>query len=580
MPIQFKDFSFRYASQEKATLQNINLTINPGEKVLILGPSGSGKSTLGKCLNGLVPLATKGEITGSLSINEKQTNTFDMNDFSTLVGTALQDTDSQFVGLSVAEDIAFALENQQVEVHKMHALVKETSKMVELDALLHLAPDELSGGQKQRVALAGLLVDDVSILLFDEPLANLDPRTCQATIELIDQLHQQTNNTIVVIEHRLEEMLHRVYDRVILMDRGTIIANTTPNELLHSTLLTEYGIREPLYLSALKKAGISLDKNTNIAHFKQLDLSIYKALLLKWSKNQPVKKSKTTTEVLLSINKLCYSYEQDRKALDDISFTVNKGEMISVLGKNGSGKSTLSKLIMGILTPDQGQISLDGEDLSQYSIFERAQKIGIVLQNPNHMISHHLIFDEIASGLRNRGISEEIVKEKVEKMLHLCGLEKYTNWPIEALSYGQKKRVTIASILILSPTLLILDEPTAGQDYKNYTSIMRFIRKINEEQGITVMVISHDMHLVLEYTSRSIVIADSKLIADAPMLDIFTQPKTLTTANLTTTSLYELAKSIGLQNKHEIAEFMRTFISAESYKEKSNKENNDKEEKQ
>lgn len=564
MDIQFKHFSFRYASQKKATLKAINLTIKQGEKVLVIGPSGSGKSTIGKCLNGLIPLATKGEVTGSLLFDEQCASTFDMNDFSLQVGTALQDTDSQFVGLTVAEDIAFALENQNVKVEQMHKIVSETSKMVDLEALLHLSPDELSGGQKQRVSLAGLLVDDVSILLFDEPLANLDPKTCQATVELIDKLHKETNKTIIVIEHRLEEMLHREYDRIILMDNGEIIADTSPEALLHSTLLSDHGIREPLYLSALKKAGATFNEITQVANFDLLSPSLYQAALLKWNKQQPIIKNKETADVLLKIEHLTFGYDDDRKALDDISFTIKKGEFVSILGKNGSGKSTLSKLIMGVLLPDNGSIYMDDENLAQYSIFERAQKVGVVLQNPNQMISQHLIYDEIASGLQNRGVSENIIKEKVTEMLQLCGLSKYKNWPIDALSYGQKKRVTIASILILSPALLILDEPTAGQDYKNYTAMMRFITKINKTLGTTVMIISHDMHLVLEYTTRSIVISDSRLVADAPMLDIFTDPALLNKANLTTTSLYQLAASIGLESKHEIGIFMQRFINDEN----------------
>jgi energy-coupling factor transport system ATP-binding protein len=217
---------------------------------------------------------------------------------------------------------------------------------------------------------------------------------------------------------------------------------------------------------------------------------------------------------------------------------------------------------MGVITPDQGSIALNGQELSSLSIFERSQQIGVVMQNPNHMISHHMIFDEVAFGLRNKGLDESAVQQKVTEVLELCGLSKYRNWPIEALSYGQKKRVTIASILVLEPKLLILDEPTAGQDYRNYTAMLSFVKKLNEQLGITVIIISHDMHLVLEYTDRSIVISDSKLIADAPMTQVFSEPALLELANLTTTSLYDLAKGLG---KTDINSFMQYFIQQEHH---------------
>ena len=224
---------------------------------------------------------------------------------------------------------------------------------------------------------------------------------------------------------------------------------------------------------------------------------------------------------------------------------------------------------MGVIEPDQGSMILNGQDLNELTIFERSQKVGVVMQNPNHMISHHMIFDEVAFGLRNRGVEEKQVEAKVLEVLELCGLSKYRHWPIEALSYGQKKRVTIASILALEPELLILDEPTAGQDYRNYTSMLSFIEKLNRELGITVMIISHDMHLVLEYTTRSIVIADSKLIADAPMTEVFSSPALLDQANLATTSLYELATELGIENTND---FMQHFIDVEkARRERENK---------
>ncbi|MDC5805921.1 DUF3744 domain-containing protein [Vibrio europaeus] len=557
MTIEFSDFSFRYESLDKPTLKHINLRIEKGEKIVIIGPSGSGKSTLGQCLNGLIPHAIKGEISGHLTLNSQSISALDLHHYTEQIGTVLQDTDSQFVGLSVGEDIAFALENQLASNLDMYPLVQSTAKMVDLEHMLDRSPHDLSGGQKQRVSLAGILVDDVDTLLFDEPLAALDPKTGRKTIEIIDQLHKETGKTIIIIEHRLEDVLHRHVDRVILMEQGEIVADMSPNEILSSSLLNSHGIREPLYLSALKAAQCPVDAD-NCASLSAMPVESYKPRFSQWQAH-PINTS-LNSDTLLSIQGLTYSYDGEKNALEDVSFDIKQGEFVSILGKNGSGKSTITKLIMGVLSPDSGSISFQSQNIATLSIFERSQKIGVVMQNPNHMISHHMIFDEVAFGLRNQGLTEQEIEQKVLDTLELCGLSKYRNWPIEALSYGQKKRVTIASILALEPQLLILDEPTAGQDYRNYTSMLDFIGKLNQKLGITVIIISHDMHLVLEYTHRSIVISDSKLVADAPMTDVFTQPELLDKANLTTTSLYDLAESLEVDNKNA---FMQYFIQQE-----------------
>ncbi|QUM80543.1 ABC transporter ATP-binding protein [Moritella sp. 5] len=560
MTIEFSDFSFKYASQEKATLKGINLRIEKGEKIVIIGPSGSGKSTLGQCLNGLIPHAIKGDLSGTLTINGTQVSGLRMQDYSEAVGTVLQDTDSQFVGLSIGEDIAFSLENNMISQAEMLSIVQKTAAMVDLDELLDHSPYALSGGQKQRVSLAGILIDDTDILLFDEPLASLDPKTGKATIEIIDQLHRDTGKTVIIIEHRLEDVLHRHVDRVILMEQGKIIADMSPDEIIASPLLQVHGIREPLYISALKAANCPILTTNNPAYIEKMDLKQYQTPLTNWFHAQAPIVHPHTNDTLIEINDLTYSYTGEKNALEGISFSINRGEFVSILGKNGSGKSTITKLIMGVIAPDTGSIKLNGENIADLSIFERAQKIGVVMQNPNHMISNHMIFDEVAFGLRNRGHDEVFVEEKVLHVLGLCGLIKYRHWPIEALSYGQKKRVTIASILALEPELLILDEPTAGQDHRNYTSMLSFIKTLNKTLGITVLIISHDMHLVLEYTTRSIVIAESKLIANAPVSQVFSDPALLDRANLKVTSLYTLANAVGIKNTDS---FMQQFIKSE-----------------
>lgn len=560
MSIQFTNFYFRYDALVNPTLKEINLTIHPGEKILIVGPSGCGKSTLAQCINGLIPHVFEGEIKGSLTINGQETSAIRLEDHTKYVGTVLQDTDSQFVGLSVGEDIAFALENQCTPIADMYPIVKSTAAMVELESLLGASPHDLSGGQKQRVSLAGVLVDELDILLFDEPLAALDPKTGKRTIEIIDELHKKSGKTIIIIEHRLEDVLTREVDRIILMDKGRIIADTTPNALLATSLLKEHGIREPLYLSALRLAGCQLTEKDNPASLKRINIAQYEDALKAWTEQKLDYPHLNAEEAILKIDQLSFSYDGQKPALDGINFSIQRGEMVSILGKNGSGKSTLTKLIMGVLTPDAGNIYLNGQNINTLSIFERSKKIGVVMQNPNHMISHHMIADEVGFGLKNSGLSDEAIEKRVLETLAFCGLSKYRHWPIDALSYGQKKRVTMASILVMEPELLILDEPTAGQDYAHYTAMLDVIKRLNTERGISVIIISHDLHLVLEYTNRSIVIADSKLIADAPMTDVFTQPALLNQANLTTTSLYQCAQMAKID---DINSFMLKFIHSE-----------------
>lgn len=556
--IQFTDFSLHYHAQAEPTLKNINLSIYPGEKILIVGPSGSGKSSLGNCLNGLIPFAYKADIQGSLKVKDLETKDSSIFDLSKEVGTVLQDSDGQFVGLNVAEDIAFALENENVAQPLMKERVQKTAALVSMDHLLNSNPFELSGGQKQRVALAGTLINDVDILLFDEPLANLDPATGKTAIELIDEIHGH-GKTIIIIEHRLEDVLHRPVDRIIVINDGTILMDDTPDQVLSSDILTQQGIREPLYLTACKYAHCLITPAMQPSSIETFDTRSVKEPLAKWLRENTVFQDPLVADPILEIKNLNFSYDGERPILNDINLTIHKGEMISIVGKNGAGKSTLSKLIVGFEKEDCGSILLNGNDLKEYSIKERAEHVGIVLQNPNQMISKNLIFDEIALGLRVRGLSEEEIETRVLEVMKICGLLPFKKWPISALSYGQKKRVTIAAILVLNPQVLILDEPTAGQDYYHYSEIMNFLESLNR-QGQTIILITHDMHLMLEYTPRAIVLSDGLKIADTKAYEVLCDQTLIEKANLKETSLFELAMKTGLENP---LQFVESFIAVE-----------------
>ena len=555
--ISFKDFSFQYTAQKNPTLKNIDLDIYPGEKILICGASGSGKSTLGNCINGLIPFSYNGKMEGSLTVDDIQTKDSSIFELSTRVGTVLQDPDGQFVGLTVAEDIAFALENDCVEKEKMDAQILEAAKKVDIEKRLKNAPYDLSGGQKQRVSMAGVIVDDVKILLFDEPLANLDPATGKSAIELIDLIKKQTNTTVVIIEHRIEDVLWERVDRIILMDEGSIVFDGRPEELLRSDLLIRYGIREPLYLTALKYAGVNINEQTDIDQIRSLKLD-EKALkqVKAWYASQNKEVITNDNDVILEVQDLDFSYEEGEQILYDVNFKVKKGEMMAIVGRNGAVKSTLSKVICGFEKASKGKVIFEGEDISDHSIRARSSKIGYVMQNPNQMISQAMIFDEVAMGIKNTGLSEEQIKERVYETLKICGLYEFRNWPISALSFGQKKRVTIASILVMGPKVIILDEPTAGQDYRHYTDIMEFLKELNKK-GITIIMITHDMHLMLEYTDRSIVFTDGRIVADKSGSAVLCDEGLVEKAALKETSLFVIAKEAGIADP---VDFVDCFI--------------------
>ncbi|MBW8459682.1 ABC transporter ATP-binding protein [Lactobacillus johnsonii] len=558
--IEFKDFSFKYNSQAEPTLKNINLKINKGEKILLAGPSGSGKSTIGRCLNGLIPNIYQGKVKGKCLVNGKDITSTSLFDFSFTTSTILQDADSQFIGLTVGEDIAFALENDCQPKDKMHQTVNQWADELKIKELLTQSPQSLSGGQKQIVALAGVLVDESPILLFDEPLANLDPASGLKTMAIIDKIQKELNATVIIIEHRVEEVLSQPIDRIILVNEGTIVADQPTNQLLHSHTLEKIGVREPLYLKALTAADVNLSSIKEVDQISTLPVSEkISDKLAAWTKQAKITKKEADNLPLLKLDHVGHQYSKNQPyPLKDVSTTINQGDFISIVGQNGAGKTTLCRTICGFIS-NEGKITLKDQNLSDLSIKERAEKIGYVMQDPNQMISQKMIFDEIALGLRLRNVDEETIKQKVDQTLKICGLYPFRHWPISALSFGQKKRVTIAAILVLEPEIIILDEPTAGQDWKTYTEIMSFLKHLNTI-GKTIIIITHDMHLMLEYTSRSLAFAKGKLIADTTPIELLTNQALIKEASLKRTSLYDLAKHYNLPDPNK---FVQAYINFE-----------------
>ncbi|MDC2816795.1 DUF3744 domain-containing protein [Leuconostoc suionicum] len=547
--IDFQHVTFKYHAQSEPTLHDVSFQIYPGEKVLIAGASGSGKTTLLRLLNGLIPQAYQGDITGELTINGKKILDQSLFDLSLQAGTVLQDSDAQFVGMTVAEDIAFSLENDNQPIKTVREKVAKWANRFGLGKRLALAPQSLSGGQKQRTAMAGVLVDEGDLLLFDEPLASLDPAAGAAAMALIDELQQERNMTVVVIEHRIEDVLRAHVDRVIVMAHGRIVANDTPTAIIQAGVLSANGLDEPLYIQLLRRAGVPVSKIPHVADVEKVDASNFKDQIETLA--EPVQ-TITHDDKQLLVQSLTFAYDQQEPLFENLSTSIHEGEILGIVGKNGSGKTTLSHLLTGFLTPSEGDIQLDGRSLLNDSIKERADHIGYVLQNPNHMITKATVFDEVASGLRLRNVDEEQVTERVREMLQLVDLDGMRNWPISALSFGQKKRLTIAAVLVLKPEILILDEPTAGQDATHTSQLLSFLQNINITNHTTIIIITHDMHLLANFVQRALVVVDGQILADTTPAELLANEALVDAASLRTTSIYRLAQRLSIVHPEEL----------------------------
>ncbi|MGO3506379.1 MAG: DUF3744 domain-containing protein [Brachybacterium tyrofermentans] len=580
--LELRGYTFQYRAQAEPTLHDIDLTVRRGEKIAIVGASGSGKSTLLHALDGLIPHHYRGTASGTVRVAGNDPAQVPLVETATVIGTVLQDSNSQFVGLTVAEDIAFSLENQQVPRAEMPSRITRAAELAGIGDRLDDAPQALSGGQKQRVAIAGVLVDDVEVLLLDEPLANLDPASGRAAVELLDDLHRDHGRTIVMVEHRLEDVLHRDVDRIVLMSDGRIVADAAPEQILTSGLLEEHGIRPPLHVTALRYAGAPVtaaqrpSRSTDIALTTQ-QIEAVRAWVGEGSPDDGSADAQRSRDeradeaqsqgdqsrddpsggagIALDLRdvrcEIAVGPDRSSVVLEGITAQVRRGEMLGVLGSNGAGKSTLARVICGFESLSGGELRIGAVDAHGWSLAERGEHIGFVLQEPGQMLSRPLVTEEIALGLRARGIAEDEIARRTTMVLEACGLAPFRSWPVSALSHGQKKRVTIACVLALEPEVLILDEPTAGQDFAHYTEFMDFLRTLHAA-GTTVLLITHDMHLALEYADRVLVLSQGRLLADEDPAVVLTDPSLSARADLVTTGLYDLARRCGIEDPHRL----------------------------
>lgn len=546
--LELRDVTFKYAAQKEPTLKKLNLKIRSGELVVIAGASGSGKSTLGRLISGLIPEAYPGDLTGDLLINGQVVNGQSIFERSQAVGTVLQDTNAQFVGLSVAEDVAFALENDGVATDPMHVAVLEWLERLDLGQRMNLAPQFLSGGQKQRTAMAGVLIDESPVLLLDEPLASLDQQSGSDMLDLLDRLREERGLTIILIEHRLTQVLQHNLDQLVILDAGEIQSNTEALTAVQTNCLPAYGLAEPLYIRLLKRAGIDLDETQQLLLPEQVTAPHLAEKLASTITDFPTLPTDNFWEPILTVEHLSYGYGPAEPLFKDVNFHLDAGEIVALVGKNGSGKSTLINILTGFITDKKmtGRLRLHNQDLSKLSIKERADVIGYVIQDPNLMLTQSSVYDEVALGLRLRGYEEADIEVTVTDLLKTAGLYPMRNWPIDSLSFGQKKRLSIIAILALRPEILILDEPTAGQDAYHAQKLIAFILKLKREYELTILVVTHDMGLMCTIADRSVVLVDGEIIANGTPAAILADQDVVTAGNLQATTVHTLLQRFDL----------------------------------
>jgi energy-coupling factor transport system ATP-binding protein len=550
MPIiEIEALTVKYARRKLAALNGLNLHVQKGETLLLLGPSGSGKSTLALTLNGLLPQSVGELRSGAVRVAGLDTLQHSVAELAQRVGILFQDPDAQFATLKVEDEIVFGLENLGQLPAEMDAKVERALAEVGMQAMRHRPVAALSGGEKQRVALASLLAMQPEVLVFDEPTANLDSMGTQQVFALLAELKSRGRHTLVLIEHKLDELMHLV-DRVVVLDpQGGILADGAPRRVFdeYGAQLRQLGVWMPqvaLLAHALRERGVQ---------FAQFPITLGEAVKAfgPWvAATSPNAKPIAATPAVegspvMEIRDLSFSYG-DTPALRDISLRINKGDFIAIVGANGAGKTTLAKHLMGILQPPLGSIYLRGQEFTHIPAKQLARQVGFVFQNPEHQFVTESVWDEIAYGLRVMGESEERIAARTQELLESFGLARYAKANPFTLSYGEKRRLSVASMLAMGQDVLILDEPTFGQDERNAVALLELLQDLNA-QGKTVIVITHDMRLVLEHANRVVVMSAGQILYDGQPAELVQQPELLSQARLTLPPLARLSALLATQ---------------------------------
>ena len=514
-PLVIENLSFRYRDRQEPAIRNISFEANPGEILLIAGASGCGKTTLIRCINGLVPRSYKGEVTGSVKVFGEETRDWKLSQISQKIGTVLQDPERQILGTKVLNEVAFGLENLNIPRDEILERVDESLKFLKIFHLRERETFTLSGGEKQKVALAGVLAMRPSIFVLDEPLASLDPASAQDTLDTVRLLADQ-GMTILMVEHRVEDVLRIKPERVMFMSEGEI-----------------------RYLGSL--SGLSKAVN-----YREVKLSA-EDIVERAKHDEPPAEIKvlpgaagkgSEEEALVRFDDVAFGYESDVEVLHGINLEIKRGDVIAVLGPNGAGKTTFVKHAIGLLKPKAGRVLVNGRDTKVASVAQIASTLGYVFQSPSHMLFAPTVHEELSFGPRNLKHSKEQIEQEVKEALRIVNLGDKEQDPPLALSFGQQKRVSIAAILAMQSRILVMDEPTAGQDYQNYMSFMDSILQLPSFEAI--LFITHDVDLAVIYANRVLIVNDGRLIADGKPEDVLRDFDRLKANRLVPTSLLDL----------------------------------------
>jgi len=550
--ISFQNFSFTYSDQREPTLKEISVTIYEGEKILVLGPSGSGKTTFARCVTGVLPNEQNGDVTGNIIFHPtEEKSDFPFENF--LPNEIALIKESILTDLEKTERMT---PRQKIPFQTAQELMKLEGWRNFLDKRPYLKNSfkKLSEQQLGEITMAGISMAGRPLIILDEPLANLDPYSGDLAMKFVDDLHRVSDTTVLIVEHRLEDVLVQSVDRILLFSEGRIIADANPEDILKTEILSDIGIREPLYITAMRYAGVDLDNIRELADVHKVNGPQLKETMENWLTYLPQFRYQESNEVLLELDNVSFKYPwNDEDIVDGVSMRVYRGEMISLVGANGAGKSALSRLIIGEEQTQSGRILWKGKEVIDSNPIVAENFIGYVPQNPKDIISQETVYEEIALKLIQRNIPEAEIKQKVDEVSKVCGLQYIKDLPLSMLSFGQLKRVSIAAILALDPQMIILDEPTAGQDFSHYKDIMNFLQKIHQN-GVTVIIVTHDMHLMLEYTRRAVVMAKGKIIADTSSAFVLINPQLIQAASLKETTLFTFAKQIGMNDPYSFTE--------------------------
>jgi len=559
--IVVEDLSFRYEIAKEYTLRDINFRAMPGEFILLIGPSGCGKTTFINTINGIIPHVLKGILRGDVVVsdgeNEYVVRETPIKTLATVVGTVFQDPETQFFTLSVLTELAFGPENLMLPPKEIKRRIDFAVKATGIEHLLQKSVFDLSGGQKQRVAIASALTMMPKILILDEPTANLDPQGAKEVLKVIDRLVRELNITVILIEHRLEEV-SKYADRVIVMNKGEFIAEGPPRKVFGDPhivdVLYDIGIRPPWHIEILHR--ISQKRSVNI---DDVPLTIEEAAKIlagilpkKSISNEPRRlrelekyyENLSKRRKVIEIRNLWFVYPDGTVALKGINLDIYEGEFVGIIGQNGSGKSTLCLTLLGLYRPSHGYVKVLGKDVSKMSLAEMSKSVGMIFQNPDLMLFQSTVWNEIAFGPRNLGLPAEEIAMRVKESLKMMRLEEYKDHTPRALSRGQRHRVAVASILSMRPRILIADEPTTGQDYGSCREYLELLRRLNEEQNMTILVVSHSMDIIGKYAKRVIVMKDGRILADGPTHKIYENIKMLMETDLEQPRVTQIVKEL------------------------------------